>query len=548
MRVKVHYGATRMVVPCQEAASMQVSTFIEEVLNPRLQRHLGDGTARVKELRTADGFYLYPSDCLAHVLESGEVVDALDYQTWLTETESLLERAYHRVGRTDYTLSHEPFLWVEVGLHKHKKLFVKLGKDKKTERLELFDAEELRTFGKAGRPLIARLEGHNEEEGEDWFMEASFIVNEDGLAQFIEIAVKAASDLRPQIERIEVGSNLAKKDVKVIQNVSCGAPGKEYILPEPTIEGPFFKTGEFTPSHEAPRFIELKMEKESVGEGDCPLDIKQKEASCADQTWWRDGQFSNLIFDHLALFNPSEKEVALVSIKSEYLDKDGQWKAPKETRLGQKSGYFSYSMGGYDTAGFNVAPNERLNLVVRTELEVHAPQFDRERRVHHSLPQPLHTRITFEDKDGNKKVIEMEQQNPPLVLQSKEAKLSSLSDRQTFQAWIEADDLEAEGRVWALVATEETYGTCVQVSGYDNFGKYLYKSDFERVLYKARKGKLTEVLLEEKVADNKGYSIAVTALVDLEHDYVYSLRFDLSTNTSRVTHHYLLPEFKPASA
>ncbi len=42
------------------------------------------------------------------------------------------------------------------------------------------------------------------------------------------------------------------------------------------------------------------------------------------QSWASGGKYSNLFYNHLGLFNPLEKDVAIVKVKSEY-EKDGEW-------------------------------------------------------------------------------------------------------------------------------------------------------------------------------------------------------------------------------
>jgi hypothetical protein len=42
--------------------------------------------------------------------------------------------------------------------------------------------------------------------------------------------------------------------------------------------------------------------------------------------------------------------------------------------------------------------------------------------------------------------------------------------------------------------------------------------------------------------EGKGYSQKTTALVDLENNWVYALRFEIKTNTSSAVGHYLLPD------
>lgn len=63
---------------------------------------------------------------------------------------------------------------------------------------------------------------------------------------------------------------------------------------------------------------------ENVAKGDLPIEIKQKDHMQPDQKWRSGNSFDNCFYNNLAIFNPLEKDVAIVSVKSEY-EKDGQW-------------------------------------------------------------------------------------------------------------------------------------------------------------------------------------------------------------------------------
>jgi hypothetical protein len=44
------------------------------------------------------------------------------------------------------------------------------------------------------------------------------------------------------------------------------------------------------------------------------------------------------------------------------------------------------------------------------------------------------------------------------------------------------------------------------------------------------------------VSKEHGTSIEATALIDLENQWVYAIRFEVKTNTSRAVDHYVLPD------
>lgn len=73
---------------------------------------------------------------------------------------------------------------------------------------------------------------------------------------------------------------------------------------------------------------------------------------------------------------------------------------------------------------------------------------------------------------------------------------------------------------------------------------WAYKSQLDYYLFQAKKeGKSEFVIADLSASDEaKGVSQSVTALVDLENNWVYGLRFELKSNTSSAVGHYLLPD------
>lgn len=71
---------------------------------------------------------------------------------------------------------------------------------------------------------------------------------------------------------------------------------------------------------------EIELTEEIVAKGDSGLEIKQKDPILADQTYFRkeDQGFDNLFVHNLSLFNPGEKEIAIVKVTTEY-ERDGKW-------------------------------------------------------------------------------------------------------------------------------------------------------------------------------------------------------------------------------
>jgi acyl-CoA thioesterase len=157
-----------------------------------------------------------------------------------------LEKGGHKVAQTDHAEGNPrtaPARYAEIGKHKHNKIYVKIGgAATEVDKLELFDAESLRTFGeKEGRALVAHKTV--KEDKWDWSVEIHFIIAA-GVVTAAELSVKATSDARAHIEVVPIKvDGLVLGEPKVIQTASFGKPDKAYPIPAPVREGPAYVPG-----------------------------------------------------------------------------------------------------------------------------------------------------------------------------------------------------------------------------------------------------------------------------------------------------------------
>jgi hypothetical protein len=70
--------------------------------------------------------------------------------------------------------------------------------------------------------------------------------------------------------------------------------------------------------------VENPVPENNLATGDIGLEIKQKDATQADQGWKESDGYWNKFYNNVAIFNPLEKEIALVKITSAF-EKDGEW-------------------------------------------------------------------------------------------------------------------------------------------------------------------------------------------------------------------------------
>ena len=115
-------------------------------INRRFQSYTGDSTARVKELWDSSGFLLNANDLISEVIDDGQIIKALDYDTWMKENLPLCKTTWLRVSQKDFVDGQTRT--AELGIHKLNKLYIKLGHSfKEFDRLELFDADDIESFG-----------------------------------------------------------------------------------------------------------------------------------------------------------------------------------------------------------------------------------------------------------------------------------------------------------------------------------------------------------------------------------------------------------------
>lgn len=133
--------------------------------------------------------------------------------------------------------------------------------------------------------------------------------------------------------------------------------------------------------------------------------------------WARDDKVPHYIYTEVLVSNNTDKKVNFVKLQAEYKNAAGEWVDTK--------GWVGYKYGNFDYRSYNadVVPVEESSsekLVLAMEIAVPGKQYDRERRVQQTLPQPLHLRYTWTDSENKSAVLETTYVNPPHDLPSKE--------------------------------------------------------------------------------------------------------------------------------
>jgi len=193
---------------------------------------------------------------------------------------------------------------------------------------------------------------------------------------------------------------------------------------------------------------------------------------------------------------------------------------------------------------------EQSNIAVGSFIPMNVPQVDRMRRSHKSLPTPMNIRITFEDSNQKKSIVDVSYVNPPLDLITKEKRLTksnaSTIKGATHDFFIMCDDVELETRILceAFINQKEKR---VEIAGLDyNKSIWLNQMKQKELVFQAVQEKKEEIELTRVTWNHEaGMSIRAYLLVDLKNSRGYAVKFVLKTTTGGVTDYFLLPKFPP---
>jgi len=480
------------------------------------------GRLEITDLSTADGYSLKPSDVLSEVLNSGDRVVAQTYGGWLKKHSQLIVKEWLCLQSPDD--KDNLVKWASVGYHGHNKLYIQFGtgypySDRvkpKILGLHLYGLSTL-TGIPDGRKSVCQVGEGN------WFAEAFFVV-EGGNVTYVDLCVKSNSDARACIKRlkVQVGSTIAPDgDAVTTQQTFEEFSPAEYVhkIPLNTNSGP-----ELTIK---PKPADSPLAKAA---GDIPIQIQQKGQVTADQNWAREGSFDNSFNIPLKVTNAKDVRVLVTSVTAQYHGKDGEWK-DVECTVGDKGDDFA--VDGIQTT--------EINVIAR--IKITAPQVDRYRRAHMSLPDPLNIKLKFEDANGGKSEMDVQYNNPPLDLQNREYRQKNNSDKEML-FWAQCDDVTLEQRIFSDVFLSEDRKNLI-IATKSNSSTYWTGSTIRRKANSAASENNAEVLVEDLCwKDDFGSSVRVSLLVDVEKRQGYALKFELKTNSSENTSYCPIPVLK----
>lgn len=531
LRIRVVWKGNKLVVP-YPFPNQQVIHLQDEIASRFSRFHTGESELKMAEIRTIDGYLISKYDRIMEAVHEGDVLEAIDFDSWQKEQAQLCKETWLAVSQSDFI--DDVSKWAKIGKHNHGKLFVQTGHGNTVDRLELFELEDLKVFAKEGQHQILTNKGTKD--NFVWETSASFTVSPAGNVTAVRLEVKSLSDPRPTIKEIAVsveGKRLSKGEDKVIQvsdeedyDESKPLPpskssDKQLVQPIPVPEN--------IPMVTVQAFQRLK--------------IEQVDPVFADQSWAQDGVFNNNFYLNFSFSNPSETVVTVAKVKTEYEVSEGNWVAAK-TAIGYKNGFYDYRWN-WNNNNFRLDKHAIETIAILCSIPVKAPQSDRQRRAHSSLPNPLKIRTTFEDDQGAVSYIDLVNYNKQYSLPTKES-IEKYNSKE-YVSWVQLDDIEAETRHYANIAlTKENEDreylelrSSLQSSTY-----YFYKNDLRKLAFDAVKNGVTEIEMESLKGTSAGAEAHAYALVDTEKKSVYAIKWVLSTPSSVAEEYYRVKPLK----
>jgi hypothetical protein len=524
LKAKFSWGDNRLVVPIRHLKQEKVVRLLNDVYE-RFSREFGlSPDNRFITIRTADGYTLNLNDVVEDVVTDGECFVLVDYGSWMKEHTGHCNKDWLCVDQLD--LVDEVSKWAGVGVHaKSGSLYIRLAKGNSVSRLELITRDELTHMAKPGKHLASQLSGTKD--GLGWSVDA-YLVVEGQTVTAVELGVKTMSSPTAVVKRVEVkrdeDGKLIAGEITTVSNPTLHVyKSPNPRLPQNHAQGPVFTVLPVLPDAAL-----------VASTGDSPVSLKQTEKIFVQQQWARDDKVPHYIYTEVLVSNNTDKKVNFVKLQAEYKNAAGEWVDTK--------GWVGYKYGNFDYRSYNadVVPVEESSsekLVLAMEIAVPGKQYDRERRVQQTLPQPLHLRYTWTDSENKSAVLETTYVNPPHDLPSKER--ISKRENKTIVDWAECDDPAAETKIFAYSYLNED-GTEYNVR-LANTSSTLSNEYFRRMCWRAARENKSEI--EVNSWESQGtWSTLVNLLVDLEHKQVRGLKVSLKTSTSTAEYFWPCPE------
>jgi len=337
------------------------------------------------------------------VLKLDEVLTVVDSKSWMKTQEALIKRpAWLCAQRSDF--SDECIKYIEVGFHKHNKIFIAVSRGKECVQIGLTEISEIRRLPPGKHVIFTYKGNHPEDRKITW--NASGLVAVEGAEgeekKFtVQLALQSCSDPQPQIEELELkdtGFTFTHGNSKLLQS-AFPTVYKKYSVPESVYTGPTLEQLNKKIEETAP--VQKPFDK-NKSEGDSSLVVEQVDKVYPSETWMRDNVYRNYFMVQVRVQNSShhDEPIFLTKVDSEYLNSSGQWVPTESSDFGSKSGYYNYN---WSRKPYNIAFSKKDSALsaLRADIPIsNFPQADQKRRVHYSLPYPLNIRWILTDNTG----------------------------------------------------------------------------------------------------------------------------------------------------
>ncbi|RUP51707.1 hypothetical protein BC936DRAFT_146397 [Jimgerdemannia flammicorona] len=537
-RVKVSWNGTKLVVPCG-IGSDRVSRLLNDITH-RFQKHAGDldQANYFVELRTSDGYLLDKSDTIESVVENGDEIEVIDYKAWIENFKKNAElEIWGRIDRQDFVDDVNKYVGIfALGVHGcfSSTAYSHTSLGNESAKFKVYDSETL-SLTKPG--VLDEI--HGDDTSQTWYCSAHW-----DLTNSIEIRVKSTSDFRAQIVKVEFRDGIIAPRFKVgaitTSQTSYPAPRTtSYVLPALISEGPALKEDGYTTP------IDIKaVEVKSMGES--ALRLQQIGKPFVEQYWsgYR-GAFQRVNVE-FRVTNTSEETASVVNIVAEYLDHDGNW-APATVRSGQKASEYWYDIKcAHDTfLPFEPKATSKLSLQFETDIDPtkYKSLDNRIRRIHTSLPDPLHVRFTLIDQHNRTSIITIQAVNGPPNVPTRASYESEFNC--SLHHWIQCDDMVSDERLFIPIKHVEEGGERVLEIGLKPMST-TYRVDQNRLrrwAWEAVQKGVEEVWLEDVdwSAEDNNFGLKMACLVALEDQVIYGLKVMMWTQTGKVEECFEVP-------
>ncbi|XP_064382526.1 uncharacterized protein LOC135331333 isoform X2 [Halichondria panicea] len=420
--------------------------------------------------------------------------------------------------------------WAEVGISAEGKVFVVVG----STRVQPVACAE---WSMAELRQVKRMMVVDHVDPAGWSCKTE-LHTEAQIAKTITVSLKAASNKSALVKRLQLvlsGETFRPGSIETVSDPSSPATRRDNSMESETVkEGPVLDPGQ---DYSKGR----KNDYPSVTNDDMfALELKQSApvtVNSSNRT--AIGKWNNLFTMGIRLSNGLPDSVVITQVYGEYLNKDGQWTRCEDLWIKPAEGERFL-----ETVDLLVDAAAPLSMVFKLAIAIDGPEPDSwasRERAHHSLPQPLHFRVTCVDELGRRASLRLEQGNCPLSFPTYELRAKNWAKGKPLLFYLCADDVDSFTRSDVSIYYDDNgmmvYRPAPNDQGSTSF--FLRESNLNMAAFQSQSSSVKEVELTELKKENKGSSVQAFALVD--DGITCGIKVVIVTPTSKAEAVYMLP-------